>query len=275
MKTALQALAPLPGIPLRLSADFVGGEGGRPSVVVSSHVDVRAVPFVDVDGQKRATVDMRAVVLDEGGEVAATLEERAALALTASDHEKALRSGLDYHKAAVVPPGRYQVRLAVRDEASGRLGSASEWVQVPDIAPGQFGVSSLFLLREGEASGGGEAGGGGALGNAAGPELRSAQAQRRYRRAESLYAQIYAYNPRRDASGAASVFAQVEILKGGVVLGTAAPEPVATDGQATSLAHTTRIRLQRFDPGDYELRLTVTDRIANAFVARQVSFAIE
>lgn len=39
--------------------------------------------------------------------------------------------------------------------------------------------------------------------------------------------------------------------------------------------HTTRIKLERFEPGDYELRLTVTDRIANAMVTRRVGFTID
>jgi len=39
--------------------------------------------------------------------------------------------------------------------------------------------------------------------------------------------------------------------------------------------HTTRIKLQRFDPGDYELRVTVTDRNASSMVARQVGFTID
>ena len=36
-----------------------------------------------------------------------------------------------------------------------------------------------------------------------------------------------------------------------------------------------RTYLDRFDPGDYELRVTVTDRIANAMVTRRVGFTID
>jgi hypothetical protein len=39
--------------------------------------------------------------------------------------------------------------------------------------------------------------------------------------------------------------------------------------------HTTRIKLDRFDPGDYELRVTVTDRVANAMVTRRIGFTID
>ena len=61
-----------------------------------------------------------------------------------------------------------------------------------------------------------------------------------------------------------------------MTLGTAAPEPIEQGApQGPPLPHTTRIKLQRFEPGDYELRLTVTDRNANAITSRRVAFTID
>src|SRR4029450_3541775 len=47
---------------------------------------------------------------------------------------------------------------------------------------------------------------------------------------ESLYAQIYAYNPKLGADGAAKLLAQAEILKKGVTLGKGAPEVLEWGG---------------------------------------------
>ena len=85
--------------------------------------------------------------------------------------------------------------------------------------------------------------------------------------------QLYAYNPKRDDAGATHLVAQAEILRGGVVLGTAAPEPME-QGQGP-VPHVSRIKLQRFEPGDYELRVTVTDRNANAIASRSVAFTVQ
>ena len=60
------------------------------------------------------------------------------------------------------------------------------------------------------------------------------------------------------------------------MLGATAPEPVAPgEPQGPPLPHTTRIKLQRFEPGDYELRVTVTDRNANTVVTRRAGFSID
>ena len=270
MRTALHSLAPLAGIPVRLSADFVSGDGGATQLVVSGHVGVETLPFVKLRDRYQATIEAVAVVQDEDGATAATLPtERSVMDLTDAEYQQVLARGLPYQRAIALPPGRYRVRLAVREDAVGLLGSAWQRVEIPDLAPGRLTLSSLFLLKENEPA---------AVppDSQAAPDLRTAQALRHYRRGESLYAQIYAYNPKRDASGAANLVSQAEILRGGVTLGTAAPEPIEQGvPQGPPLPHTTRIKLQRFEPGDYELRLTVTDRNANAMMARRVTFSID
>jgi hypothetical protein len=264
MTTALHSLAPLNGIPIRLSADFVSLQDGATQLVVSGNVDVAKLPFVRLPGRRQATLESVAVAFDEEGEGVATLQtERTAMDLSDADFERVVRDGIPYQKAVALRPGRYQVRLAVREDATGLLGSAWQWIEIPEIAPDRFMLSSLFLLQEGEAPAA-----------AGAPDLHNVQALRRYRRGESLYAQIYAYNPKRDAEGATKLFAQAEILHKGQTLGKAAPEPMESGGPQAPLPHTSRIRLQRFEPGDYELRMTVSDENANAIATRRVAFTV-
>ena len=52
------------------------------------------------------------------------------------------------HVFAAVPvpkPGGYQLRFAVRDTHSGAVGSAGEFVDVPDVRHGTFALSSVLL----------------------------------------------------------------------------------------------------------------------------------
>jgi len=269
MQIALGSLAPLDGIPVRLSADFVALDSGVTQLVVSGNIDVTKLAFVRLPDKRQATLESVAVALDEAGERAATLQtERTSMDLNDADYAKVLRTGISYQKAVALKPGRYQVRLATREEATGLLGSAWQWVEIPEIPRGQLALSSLFLLQDRDST---------APAPAAGeaPDLRPAQALRTYRRGENLYAQIYAYNPQRDAAGATRLFAQAEILKKGVTLGKAAPEAMEWGGpQAPPIPHTSRIRLSRFEPGEYELRMTVSDENAQAMATRRVAFTV-
>jgi len=88
--------------------------------------------------------------------------------------------------------------------------------------------------------------------------------------------QHFAYNPGRDASGAASLLTQAEIWRGGVLLASTAPESMPTgERDLAPVAYTTGINLAPFGPGDYEVRIVVTDRNATEMASRRTAFIIE
>jgi len=265
MRIALDSLAPLTAIPVRVAADFVSPDQHAGQVVVSGSIDVSSLPFVRLHDRRQATVESVARIYDEAGTVVTTLPtESSAMDLSDADYAKVVRQGLPYQRAATLLPGRYQVRLAAREAATGLLGSAWQRVEVPDLNTGRLSLSGLFLLKD--ASSGGT--------SKDDPVLVANQAARRFSRSESLFVQLQAYNPRRDASGATDLVSQAEVWRSGARLGAAAPEPFE-QGAAGPLSHTSKIKLDHFEPGDYELRVTVTDRKAAAMTARTVTFSVE
>jgi VWFA-related protein len=266
LRAALDSPVSLSAIPVRLSADFVKAENGAPQVVVSGHIDTTTLPFAQAEGRQQATVEAAAGIYGASGTLMASLETEQTTIGPTSNPEQGREEGLTYQKGVALGPGRYEVRLAVRENATGMLGSASQWVEIPDLVAGRLTLSSLFLMKADGAAGTG------APGPETGPALRNVQALRRFRRDESLYLLLYAYNPKRDASGATSLVSQADILRGGVLVGSASPESMA-QGEAL-ISHTSRISLQPLEPGDYELRLTVTDRNTQAWARRSIGFTV-
>jgi VWFA-related protein len=267
MQTALRSLAPLTAIPLRLSAEFVNVDGASSQVLVSGSIDVSTLPFLRRDARRQGTVEAVAVVYDDAGAAVATLPtERSALDLTDEDYERVRRSGVPYRQAAPLRPGRYQVRFAAREETTGMLGSTWQKLEVPDLAGGRLAMSGVFLLKEDPS--------GTATGATAGPPLTSVMDRPRFGPDERLYLQFYVYNLRRGPDGTVDAVAQAEVLRGGSSVALAAPETLVAEG-AGPLAHLSRIRPQRLAPGDYDLRVTVTDRAGGAMLARTVSFSVE
>jgi VWFA-related protein len=271
LRGALESSPSESAIPVRLSADFVKAENGVPQVVVSANIDTTTLLFDQARDDRQATVDLASGVYDASGTLKASLEnEQRTIDLAPSGGHRALTEGLAYQKGMALEPGRYEVRLAAVQKGTGMLGSASQWVEIPDLAGGRLALSSLFLMQ---AVGAPDVGSAGAD---AAPVLRSAQALRRFRRDESLYLWLYAYNPKRDASGATSLVSQSEVLRSGVLLGSATPEVMAQgEAQSPLVSHTSRIKLQPLEPGDYELRVTVTDRNAQEKATRSVGFTVK
>jgi VWFA-related protein len=266
MRSALVSLAPLTAIPVRLSADFLSLDGTSTQLTVTGNVDVSTLPFVRLPDRRQATIETAALVYDGAGAVAATLKtERTAVNVTDADYAELVSRGLTYQGSVALPPGRYQVRLAARDDATGIAGSAWKRLEIPDVASGRLTLSSLFLLKDGGVPASPDAP----------PVLSSVQALPRFRRGESLYVQLCAYNPQRDVSGGIDLVAQSEVLSDGAVIATASPQPMSEGEPRGTAPHTARIGLQRFEPGDYELRVTVTDRNGSAMAARTVPFTVE
>jgi VWFA-related protein len=267
LETALAVPVVPSALPVRLSADFVSIDGTKAQVAVSARVDLSGVSFAAENDRHMAAVETAAAVFDETGERVATLEpSRAALALTDADYARALENGLDYRALAPLRPGRYRVRLVAREQGSGKLGGATQWVEVPDLSDGRLTLSDLFFLKDADA----------APAAGAAPSLRATQAWPRFKRAEKLYVQLFTYNSRKDASGLTSLVAQAEIWQKGVMLAASAPEEIPQgDRDGPQVEHTRSIKLLPFPPGDYEVRLVVTDQNSRQMTSRQAAFVIE
>jgi VWFA-related protein len=44
-------------------------------------------------------------------------------------------------------PGAYYLRVAIKDEASGKVGSAYEFVDIPDLSKGRLAMSNMFIIN--------------------------------------------------------------------------------------------------------------------------------
>jgi len=66
---------------------------------------------------------------------------------------EALRHGALYSLDVPVPKrGAYQIRVAVRDQETGKIGSASQFIQIPDLKKRGFALASVILQDGGEAT---------------------------------------------------------------------------------------------------------------------------
>ena len=138
-------------IRLKLTPLFANHAQGGSVIRNLLHLDARDLSFSAGDGERVGRLDIAGVVHGESGQVADRFGA-AELRVREEDFEATLGKGLlyefDLHAAK---PGAYQLRIAVRDSASGRIGAASQFVEIPDVQKGRFALSGILLSAESEA----------------------------------------------------------------------------------------------------------------------------
>ena len=143
------AISPFTETEIELRATTLPGYSPAQGLFVRAllHIDARALTFRDGDGDKqRAAADVLGMVFDRDGTQVAHLSTGFSVGLAPDAAEEALRDGLAYTLRIRIPAaGAYQIRFAVRDQHSGRMGSAGDFVNVPDVAGGEFALSGIVL----------------------------------------------------------------------------------------------------------------------------------
>jgi VWFA-related protein len=256
-RAALAAPIPANGIPVRLSADYVDLPPGGPQAVIRAHVDLGQLRWQEAAGHRQAAVELVGGVYDaDGNLMGAPFGRVAELDLDPSEYRRAAEAGLQYQQQVGLRPGRYQVRLVVRERKLAQSGGAAEWVEIPDLAQKKLTMSGVFVSSSASAT--------------------EASAQRRFKRGDTLNFQIYVYNPLVDDKGASDVVLQAQIWSGGKAIAASKTQPVALQTRdGAPVPETNEVHLEGLAPGPYELRVVVVDRKANATVFRKVDLTIE
>jgi VWFA-related protein len=257
---ALGSLFPLEGVPMRMSADFIDLPPAGPQAVIRTWLDVSGVPFVPAGDRYAADLEIAGAVYDESGRLVGQVSgERAQLSLTEESYRKAQADGLTVQKTLALAPGRYQVRMAAREATRSLLGSASGWVEIPDVAASSLVLSSVFLLAD------------------AGPEatdlLDDVQVEKRFRAGQGLHYVVQVYSRESEGAGAPPTTLQAQVWRAKKLVGVTPKHALARAPGETVAKWSERIALEGFAPGAYELRVVAT--AGGAVAERRVAFAVE
>jgi len=105
-------------------------------------VDVRPIAFHEEDGRSLARLDLAFTTVGRDGHTTEHAQ-RVDMKLLPATREKLLRDGYVVTHEVELPAGVYQARMVVRDVATGRIGSVSHRIDIPD--PSSFRISTPLV----------------------------------------------------------------------------------------------------------------------------------
>jgi VWFA-related protein len=241
-----------PGVHLRLTPLFSEPAAAGPRIMLLLHIDARDLTFSEEPGGLRAAdADLVGFVVDERGLPVDTTSYKAVIRLKPDEYAYALRAGFAYTASIPVSrPGPYHIRVAVRDIASGKIGTASQFLEVPDLKKRRLALSGLVL--EGPA------------GKRPDPEAPGVPSFRVFHHGGALDFSCQIFNARVDRKTREPVIdTEVRVFRGQQeVIATAPKKLDVAPGTSSRTVASGVLSLGALEPGSYVLQLVVHDTLA-------------
>lgn len=258
LPAALRALVARRDLPVSLSVGYT--DVGEKSLLITTTVEVplEALNLMSAPQRESNELDLVGAIIDERGRSIAEFDEN----LTVKTGEmKAMQSRrVLYNHQLKLPPGLHQIRIAVQEKASSRIGSAMQWIEVPDLTAGKFSLSSLFIGEIDK--------------SALETGKLSVNASHRFRSGSILGFFINIYNAKSSTTSDLVLQVQVfrdqqpVITKPLVRIDTApAPDPAR-------ISYGEDLSLNSLPAGKYLLAITVIDRLSKNSAQQQTRFVV-
>ncbi|MCA1592258.1 MAG: VWA domain-containing protein [Acidobacteria bacterium] len=241
-------------------------EKNQAEIDVNTLVDAHKLNFKQSpDGKYQASFDIAGFIFDELGRSRGGISQTVNATLTPEGYQRALATGISYSASTQLPPGYYQVRLAVREAGTGNVGTVSRYFEVPDLTNKRLAASSLYLYAIEQQPGSKTA-------------PQSLGATPRLTRKQDLRYAVVVYNAKL-ANNQPQLRSQLIIAQNGKVLFQEPEQPVETKGSsATQWVKVGQLGLSKVMPGRYLITVVVTDPLADKKyqkLARSAEFVVE
>jgi VWFA-related protein len=235
------------GVDLRLTALYA--EVPKRGPVVRNLVRINAADLTwkhGDHGSRLAQIRLVAAATCGGDQPLATVSRVFDIRVMAGKMNETMREGELYTLDVPVPKrGEYQIRVAVRDQATARIGSATQYLQIPDFGKSGFTLTSV-VLRDGEQTA-----------DKSGPPGIAA-ALRQFKRG-GLVEFLCAIEKGSASAPNPDLETRVRVLRDGKEVYSAPAHLVELKGGGRAVGGALRLA-GSITPGDYNLQVIVTER---------------
>ncbi len=264
LQETLTSLNPRREIPVSLSTVFM--DTPEHGLVLTSSVRIAndSLSYGPLKDKAAAAVDVVGVVVNDRGKPAGSFQTRLNINAIDVDGENQKSSGTIYNSRLPLQPGLYQVRVAARDANNGQMGSAQQWIEIPDLKSQRLTLSSLFLdVRNVAAS-------------------ATSQVQfsvdHRFARNSRLTFMAFIYNAVRAENGKSlpALSIQARLLRRGRVVQTGPLRKVELSSQdLMRIPCGGEISLNSIPAGDYVLEVRVTDALNQTSASQRTGITVD
>lgn len=272
LRNKLGGTFPEHGVPVSLNLTYLNTSDRGWLLTTMMEVPSAFLTFENVAGKQVATVEVAGVFFNDRGQPGGSFTKN--ITLEAQPDYVSGRGSVRYSYPLFLKPGLYHIRVAARDPKSGRLGSAHDWIDIPDLKTTQLGVSSVLIgLRPSSAVGS----------NSESSQTMASSLEvnvgHRFERDSNLRFAIFVYNavaaPAPDSKPDLAL--QLQMVRDDQPVVTTPLKKISTDGinDLARIPYAGEVPLAGLPAGRYLLKVTVIDRISKQSASQETRFEIE
>jgi VWFA-related protein len=266
-------------IHVRLTTLFSYDEKEGAYINVLLHFDARDLMFTpQPDGKQKAQIDTFAATFNVDGQVVDSADRSWSLDVEEKSFDEVLKRGMVYSlHVPVKKAGAFQMRMVLRDSTSQQVGTATQFIEVPDLAKGRLALSGLVLaLDRPQSPATSEA----SERESSGNDGKTSPALRIFKADTPMLYAYQIFNARLDRAKKPQLEVQTRLFKEGqqVFATNPAPLPAAGAQDPKRLIATGRLGVSKAPPGHYALQVIVTDKLAKEryqLAAQSMDFEIQ
>ena len=267
------------GVHVRLTTLFANDPKTGSYMRSLLYVNANDLTFTDLpNGEHTAEFDVVAITFGDNGSVIDQVGQSFTLRARAEEFARLRRDGFVFFLTVPIKKaGAYQLRAALRDHATSRIGSASQFIEVPDIKKNRLVVSGILVNAVDPANTNSAPAAAGAVNQSPGPDpsksdpgswrLSINAATRQLKRGQQLQYSVIVYNARLDKTTTKpQLTTQVRLFRDGEPVFTGREltlsEPNQPDPKRITVLGALRLGSDLI-PGEYVLQITATDPLAD------------
>ena len=262
-------------LPIKVRIDFIRMTESTVSTNVTVQLDNRDLQFQNKEGVSRATVNMYARITSMSRRVVNVWEEP--VVIEAPTEMLAAQSGRSsvYSHSVYLAPGTYRLNVVVKDVVAGTMNNYEVALRVPRFPDDALSISSIMLADLIERVPTRSIGTGQFVIGDSKVRPRVTEAFRRDERM-GIYFQLYNFQPDQRTQRPNGEI-QYEILRNGsdqAVLNFREDVNEMPGASARQVTVEKLLPLARLEPGEYTLRMKVTDRNRNQVLTPSATFRV-
>lgn len=263
----INAAYPEREIPLALRTSFVNTVKGD-TLLATLQLPMQFLSFKALEGKPTARVAVVGGIYDANGKVADRFGQQVTITSTKSAGSD---QDLLYDYPSYLKPGLYQVRVAARDDHSGRGGSAFTWIEIPNVSSGQLSLSSVFLGVRAQP----------AISNGSpapvGFSTADLKVSNRFAPNDFLRFLVFVYNATSTHDSKPDLAIQIHVVRDDQPVITTPLKKILLEEieDLKRIPYAAEVSLEGLRPGRYILQISVVDRLAKTSTSQHTRFEVE